>query len=74
MEGNYKVYVTDKYSIFRRLSGNRDVKEARVKKIMRSIEKVGYIPNPIIVNENMEVVDGQGRLEAVKRLGLPTIT
>lgn len=60
---------TKNYGMFKRLEGNRDVK--CVKKIMDSIEKVGYIPNPIIVNEKMEIIDGQNRLEALKTLNLP---
>lgn len=61
---------TKDYSIFKKLIGNRNITDARVNKIIKSINKVGYIPNPIIVNENMEIIDGQGRLEALKRLGL----
>ena len=66
-----KIYQTKNYSIFKCIIGNRIVEEARVQKIIRSIKKVGYIAEPIIVNEKMEVIDGQGRLEACKRLGLP---
>lgn len=66
-----KVYETTKYDRFKRLEGNRGVTELRARKIMKSIEKVGYIPNPIIVNDRMEVIDGQGRLEALKRMQLP---
>ena len=66
-----KVNETTDYSRFKRLEGNRDVSEARIKKIMGSIRKVGYVMSPIIVNEQYQVIDGQGRLEALKRLGLP---
>lgn len=62
---------TTDYSIFKRLSGNRDVTETRCQQIMRSIETVGWISNPILVNEKMEVIDGQGRLEALRRMHLP---
>ena len=64
-----KVYKTDDYSLFKRLEGNRDIK--CVKKIIDSINTVGYIPNPIMVNEDMEVIDGQNRLKALEELGLP---
>ena len=63
------VYETADYGKFKRLMGNRDVK--CVNKIIDSIQKVGYIPNPILTNEKMEVIDGQNRLEACRRLGLP---
>lgn len=68
---NIEVQVTKNYDIFQRMDGNRAVMELRVKKIINSIKAVGYVLNPIIVNENMEVIDGQGRLEALKRLKLP---
>lgn len=78
-----KLYVNDKkippiqrtkdYSQFKRMEGNREVTARRAAKIRKSIEKVGYIPNPIIVNEYLEVIDGQGRLEALKNLGLPVL-
>ena len=62
---------TTAYDVFRRLDGNRDLKDNRVKKIIHSIERVGYMPVPIVVNEKMEIIDGQGRVEACRRLGLP---
>ena len=39
--------------------------------IIESINARGWIRNPIVVNENMEIIDGQGRFEALKELGLP---
>lgn len=67
----YDVYTTRDYSIFKRLVGNRDIPESRISKIVDSIQKIGWIHNPIIVNENMEVIDGQGRLTALQRLKMP---
>lgn len=66
-----KIETTFDYSRFKRLEGNRPVSPKRVKKIIDSINNVGYIANPIIVNDSFEVIDGQGRLEALKQLGLP---
>lgn len=66
-----EILKTDDYTVFRHLEGNRSVDEKRVQKIMRSILDVGWISNPIIVNGKMEVIDGQGRLEALKRLKMP---
>ena len=65
------VYRTDDLDSFKDLKGNRTVDKGRVKKILLSMQKNGYIHSPIIVNENMEVIDGQGRLEALRQLGLP---
>lgn len=69
MKSEITIYETNDYDSFKRLEGNRDVKCE--KKIIKSIESVGYIPNPIMVNENMEVIDGQNRLGALKELGMP---
>lgn len=71
MDTSYKVLVTNDYDMFKRLEGNRSVTELRVKKISNSIKTVGYVMNPIIVNERFEVIDGQGRLEVLRRLELP---
>lgn len=62
---------TNNYSMFKELKGNREVSPVRIRKIVESINKVGYITSPIIVNEKMEVIDGQGRLKALEYLGLP---
>ena len=70
-ESAYNVYVTKDYSIFRRLEGNRDIPESRISKIVESIQTIGWVHNPIIVNEKMEVIDGQGRLTALQRLKMP---
>lgn len=67
----YKVYTTKDYSIFKRLVGNRDIPETRISKIVESIQTIGWVHNPIIVNEKMEVIDGQGRLTALQRLKMP---
>lgn len=68
-----EIYEETDYSVFKHLAGNRAVKPSRAKKIRDSIEKVGYVLNPIIVNKEMQVIDGQGRLAALKELGLPVI-
>ena len=62
---------TKEYAKFKKLKGNRNVDAVRVQKIINSINNVGYVTSPIIVNENLEVIDGQGRLEALRILGLP---
>lgn len=70
-EKAYEVYTTKNYDIFKRLVGNRDIPESRISKIVASIQEIGWIHNPIVVNEKMEVIDGQGRLTALQRLGMP---
>lgn len=65
------VYRTKDYDKFRKLKGNRTVLETRKQLLISSIKERGWIRNPITVNENMEIIDGQGRFEALKELGLP---
>lgn len=65
------VFLEDDYSKFKQLQGNRVVEPSRVKKIIKSIKSVGLIECPIVCNEKMEVIDGQGRLAACQQLGLP---
>ena len=70
-ETGYNIYETTNYSMFKSMEGNRAVTDGRVSKIVESINKVGYVLSPILVNEKMEVIDGQGRLSALERLRLP---
>lgn len=65
-----QIYEEDNYDAFVRLADNRDVLGARINKLIASISE-HYILNPIIVNEKMEIIDGQGRYEACKALGKP---
>lgn len=68
-ESDITVYVTDDYSMFKKLLGNRAVKS--VNKIIESVLEVGALYDPLLVNEKYEVIDGQNRLEALKELGMP---
>ena len=67
----YVVYRTTDYSIFKVLYGNRGVKEQRKEKIQKSIKEIGWMRQAILVNENYEIIDGQGRFQALMELGLP---
>lgn len=64
---------TKDYGQFKKLLGNRDVSSSRVKSIKESILRIGYQPIPILVNEKMEVIDGQGRLKALEALDIPVL-
>lgn len=63
------IYETHDYDMFSQLLGNRDPRQEKA--IVESIEKVGYIFDPILCNEHYEIIDGQNRLEALRKLGLP---
>jgi len=62
------VYKTNDLEQFKSLEGNRPVNLAHVKRLIDSIEKNGYLLNPIIINKHKEVIDGQHRLYAAKQL------
>ncbi len=64
------VYETMDYGMFKEMAFNRDATERRVNKIIASFSEKEIL-NPIVINEKCEVVDGQGRFEALKRLGRP---
>lgn len=54
---------------FRIVDGNRDLDESHVRKLMQNIKEHGFDPQFYIrVNENMQIIDGQHRVEAVRRL------
>lgn len=61
-----EILVTRDYNLFKVLNGNRNVREKHVQELMLSMSEEACI-SPIQVNERMEVIDGQHRLEALKR-------
>lgn len=66
-----QIYSTSDYSIFKRLEGNRQVLDYRKNTIIQSIKDRGWIRNPIVVNEKYQIIDGQGREEALEELKMP---
>lgn len=66
-----KIFETYDYNQFKILDSNRAVTDARKNMLKKSIQEYGYIRNPIVVNEKMEILDGQGRFSACKELGKP---
>ncbi len=61
-----KVYKTNKLEIFKPIVGNRPTNPMHIKRLSSSIKQNGLLQNPIIVNEKMQVIDGQHRLSAAK--------
>ena len=61
-----RVYKTSNLSIFKQIDGNRVPNLQHVKRLADSIRVYGMKCNPILVNERMEVIDGQHRLMAAK--------
>jgi hypothetical protein len=60
------VYKTYDLSIFKQIDGNRVPNLQHIKRLSDSIRVYGMKCNPILVNEKMEVIDGQHRLMAAK--------
>lgn len=68
-----KLDSTTEYTRFKRIVGNRPLRKAHVRNLVTAISKdattIRY--NPILVNDKMEVIDGEHRLAAIKQLGMP---
>lgn len=62
---------TRDYSLFKYVDGNRDIRKPNLKKLVESIQKDNQLClHPIIVNEHLQIIDGQHRLEAAKALNV----
>lgn len=70
VESSTKIYYTTEYGIFKFLKGNRDINEAKVTKIKEAIKEGVDVLRyaPIIVNEQMEIIDGQHRYAVSREL------
>ncbi len=67
-----QIQKTEDYSIFKHTELNRFVQNAHANNLERIISKNNYLHlHPVLVNEQMEVIDGQHRIAVAKRLGLP---
>ena len=65
-----KILQTYDYKIFKRMKGNRIVSDRHISHLTKSM-KEKYLPQPITVNEDMEIIDGQHRFAAAEQLNLP---
>lgn len=64
------VLETSNYNLFKSLKGNRLVSLPHVAKLKKSMTSK-YLVSPIIVNEKMQIIDGQHRFASAKQLKLP---
>ena len=64
------ILTTTDYSIFKTLKGNRVLDTNHINDLVNSF-KQGVMPFFIEVNSNFEIIDGQHRFEALKRLNIP---
>lgn len=63
---------TEDYSIFSIREDNRKIESSHVARLVASLKAHNdlYL-NPIIVNSDLEVIDGQHRLKAAQKVGVP---
>lgn len=67
-----KIYSTKDYSRFSFLDNNRIVKSSHVDMLKKSIKIIDLTKyNPIKVDANLRIIDGQHRFHACMELGLP---
>ena len=65
-----KFIESNHYQRFSYFNSNRNLDENHVKRLMYSIELNGLLEE-ITINEKWQIIDGQHRFEALKRLNLP---
>lgn len=58
------------YSKFTLFDNNRDINETHVEELIASMRKSGQLM-PVVVTPDKEVIDGQHRLKACEKLGIP---
>lgn len=68
-----QVNVTTNYDQFQFIETNREANRGHVEALKRAFEETGNLTRvqPILVNDRMEVIDGQHRFIAAKELGQP---
>lgn len=67
-----EIFQTTDYDKFKIIVANREVDKAHVKRLAESIKKKNLLfIRPLIVNEKMELIDGQHRLSACQLIKQP---
>lgn len=67
-----KIFRQDDLSVFKLSEFNRDISDHHLRNLKMSIAKKNRLSDhPILVTNDMTVIDGQHRLEAAKALGVP---
>lgn len=66
------IFITSDYSKFNFFSENREIKSFHVKRLKQSIAEKNLLHcNPILVNKDFYILDGQNRFYAARELGVP---
>ena len=63
------IHTTTEYELFNFNEFNREVDQSHVRRLVKDMKDAG-LRIPIIVDQNMEVIDGQHRLTACRELGI----
>lgn len=68
-----QVQETTNYDQFKFMDTNREQKRGHIDRLKQAFEEIGNLTRvqPILVNERMEIIDGQHRFTACKELGQP---
>ena len=54
------IYTTKDYEAFSFITGNRNINKSHLEKLRKSMTEM-FIPIPIVVNEQLQIIDGQHR-------------
>jgi uncharacterized protein YneF (UPF0154 family) len=69
-----QIYTTTDYKKFKGVSGNRIVDEVKVRRLMKSMQKDGWLSTMmVIVNESMQIIDGQHKYLAARATKTPIL-
>lgn len=66
-----KIYETKDYEKFNKYDWNREINQSTLRKIDKSVQENGWRVEPIIVNEDYGIYDGQHRYMYAKENNLP---
>lgn len=65
-----QVHTTTDYFLFKPIGGNRNKNLLHINRLKKSMAQ-NYLFTAIIVNEKLEIIDGQHRFDVIQELGLP---
>lgn len=68
VDTNHKIYQTTDYDTLNIKEDNRNIDYRKVISLIESFKTQGVLMVPSIVNENLEIIDGQNRWTALKKL------
>jgi hypothetical protein len=68
VDTNHKIYQTTNYDTLKIKNDNRDIDYKKVISIIESYKTEGVLMVPAIVNQDLEIIDGQNRWTAIKQL------